>query len=274
MTNLLRTGSTVTRTGHHLPPLVGIVVSTALLVLLPMEWGRAGLLVAIGVIQLGLAMSWAPATGQQGYRGSIIVGLVVAVAADTVLTNSKALGLGPLAAVIALVVVAAFVHQILRNPPRAGLTESVAGVAMIGVVMVALSAYIVVWRTTDGHLLIGAATLATGAGLATSHVIDLLMPYPRFTEGLPRGLTGFLLGIIAAAAVSVWRLGGASLVDNLGAVMFGGVVGAVALLLSVAASYVAVDRGRRSLGLIWLQAALPFAAAAPVAYFLSLVVSA
>src|SRR5690606_35788459 len=129
--------------------------------------------------------------------------------------------------------------------------------------VVSLAAYLVVWRTADGPLLVEAAALSTGAGLITSHLFDVVLPSPRFSEGVPRGVFGFVFGVIVAAGIAVWRLGGATLVDNLGAVLYGGVLGGVAMLLSLAATYVNISAVTPSLGMAWLQAALPFAATAP-----------
>lgn len=277
MTGIPTAGSATHRlssASHHLASLLGVVLATALLVGLPLEWKNVGLIVAVGVVQLALAMSWVPAIGGIGYIGSVAVGVTVSVGADVVLGTGTTLGLGSMTGLLAFVVGAAFVHQLLRPAPRERMLESLASVIFLGVILVSLAAYIVVWRTADGRLLVEAAALATGVGLVVSHLLDLVLPMPRFSEGVPRGLLGFLFGVVVAAAIAVWRLGGATLVDNIGAGLYGGVLGAVALLMSVAATYVNLAASRPSLGMAWLQAALPFAATAPVAYFLALVVSA
>jgi hypothetical protein len=87
---------------------------------------------------------------------------------------------------------------------------------------------------------------------------------------VPRGLLGLVLAVAAGAGVAVARRGVGGVGGVLSAATFGAVLGAVAALVAVAASYVVVETdpgpGRgRAFGLPLVQALLPIAACAPVA---------
>jgi hypothetical protein len=47
------------------------------------------------------------------------------------------------------------------------------------------------------------ALLAVGAALLVGHLVDLVLPRPRIAAGVPRGLLGLVLAVVAAAAA--WR---------------------------------------------------------------------
>jgi hypothetical protein len=97
-----------------------------------------------------------------------------------------------------------------------------------------------------------------------------VVPRPALALDVPRGLLGLVLSVAAGAAAALFRRGVGGLDGVLSAVTFGAVLGAVAALIAVAASYVVVETdpgdGRgRLLGLSVAQALLPIAACAPVA---------
>ena len=86
-----------------------------------------------------------------------------------------------------------------------------------------------------------------------------------------------MVAVLAAGAVTWLRRRPEELTDALGAAVYGGMVGAIAVLVSLVASYVVVQadraardprrRGRWALPVI--QAVLPLAACAPVALALA-----
>jgi hypothetical protein len=76
--------------------------------------------------------------------------------------------------------------------------------------------------------------------------------------------------VAAAVLVAVLRRDGTALLDSMWAVTYGATLGGVAALMAVGASYVAVERGEPSWTLPVVQAVLPLAAAAPVAFALAL----
>ncbi|CAN5219403.1 hypothetical protein BH20ACT5_BH20ACT5_16690 [soil metagenome] len=266
-------GPELSRVRHHGPAAVLAAAATVALVVAPDRYGLTGLVVTVAVLQLALVVSWGAALGFRGHLGAGVLGAGTAIAADIVLVRSEDDALAPLAAVLALAIVASFAHQLLRSPPRLEVSDSLAGDALLAVAVVALSAYVVLYRVTDGTVLLDACVAAVGAAVVVGHLLDLVAPYPRIVEGVPRGLLGFLAGTGAAVLAAIWRAGATELVERLGAIILGGILGGVAGLIAIGASYAAAERRGRGPAQACVQAVLPFAATAPVAYFLSLVVS-
>jgi hypothetical protein len=267
---------------HHLPAAGFAVIAVALLLALPALFDDVGRLAAVLVLQLGLVLAWVSATGIQGYAGSLAVGAAAAVAADLVLVLPARPHLGDLLAVLGLGFLAVVLQQMLRRERR-DLVASLSGGVLLLCVVGALAALLLVGegRTRDDDALI--ALLAVAAALFVGHVVDLVLPRPRLTDDVPRGLLGLVLAVLAAAAVAYLGRGAGTRLDAAEAVASGAVLGLVAGLTALAASYVVVeltsaglpedaDSDARSpwvLGVI--QAALPLAACAPVALALQMV---
>lgn len=270
-----------TRVWHHGPALALAAGMTLLLMSGPEDGDLTRTIVAVAVLQAGLVLTWSAALGFRGYVGSLLIGAGAAAAADVAaLEVGDQLGaagdderLGPLAAVLALALILSFVHQLTRRAPRVALTESVAGVTLLSALVVAPSAYLVLAQLSEGPALLRTSATALGAAVVVGHLVDLLAPVPRIVEGVPRGLLGFVLGTGAGmyAAVRTERTDG--LVEQLGSLILGGVLGGLACLLAIGASYAAVERRGSSFAKAVVQAALPFAAAAPVAYFVAVLVA-
>lgn len=263
----------LSRLRHHAPAAVLAAVATVALIAVPERFGLTGLVVVVAVLQLVLVLSWGIALGFRGHLGAGLLGAGTAVAADVVLLRGEDEGLAPLAAVLALAIVASFGHQLLRAAPRREVSDSLAGDALLAVSVVALSSYVVLYRVTDGTVLLDACVAAVGAAVVTGHLVDLIAPYPRIVEGVPRGLLGLLAGTAAAVLATIWRAGATELVERLGAIILGAILGAVACLIAIGASYAVAERRGRGPAQTCVQAVLPFAAAAPIAYLLSLIVS-
>jgi hypothetical protein len=70
--------------------------------------------------------------------------------------------------------------------------------------------------------------------------------------------------------VAVLRRDGSTLSATISAMTYGAALGAVAALLALGASYVVTERGSTSWALPVVQAVLPLAATAPIAYALAL----
>lgn len=244
--------------------------ATAALVLAPRQFGPTGLLITVALLQLGLIGAWSRATGTRGYLGSLVIGAGTAVTADTVLAVQAEPDLAPLAAVLAVAFVAAMLHQLTRPPPRRLATASLAGISTMAVTLIGLSAFLLVYRVTDGYDGYVATVAATGAAVVVGHLVDLLLPVARITPGVPRGLIALLLSVVTAVAAAVTLSAPDGLIDILGAAIVGAIVGLVAALLAVAASFIAAERPQLNWSLPWLQALLPLAGAAPVAYFMVL----
>jgi len=137
---------------------------------------------------------------------------------------------------------------------------------------VAASTYLVLFQLGEGPALLETCVAAIGAAVVTGHLVDLVLPYPRIVEGVPRGLLGFVLGTGAAMLAAMYRADADRLVEQLGAVILGGVLGGLACLIAIGASYAVTERSGVILAQAAVQAVLPFVLAAPVAYFVSILV--
>jgi len=255
---------------HHAPAGVLAAVATLALVLAPKYFGPTGLLVAVALVQVGLIATWARATATRGYVGSLVIGAGAAVAADTVVAIGPEPELGPLAAVLALAFLAAMLHQLARSAPRRLATASLGAISTLTFSVIGLSTLLLLYRITDGSAAFVATVAAAGGAVVVGHLVDLLLPVPRITPEVPRGLLGLLLSVVTGVAASVTLSAPASLSDAVGAAIVGAIVGLVAALLAVAASYIAADRPQSNVSLPWLQAFFPLAGAAPIGYFLAL----
>lgn len=259
---------------HHLPAAGFVVVGVGLLLGLPAVLDGVGRLAAVLVLQLGLVLAWVLATGIQGFAGSLAVGAAAAVAADLVLVLPADPELGGLLAVFGLGFVAVVVQQMLRRS-REGLVASLSGGVLLLCVLGALAALLLVGSERSDGVDALIALLAVAVAVLVGHLVDLVLPRPRLADGVPRGLTGLVLAVLAGAAVGFL---GRNPGDPLPAVVFGAVLGLVAALTAVAASYLVVEvtsaddpRGHEDpeatspwvLG--GIQAVLPLAACAPVA---------
>ena len=255
---------------HHLPAAAAVVVATALLAGLPLLRGEGGLLAAVGVVQLALVAAWVVATGIRGFLGSLALGIAAAAGTDAALLLTERARLDALVVVLGPVFLAAVVHQMVRPAPRRYLVASLAGVVLLVCAVCSLGVLLTVGRLDGGPRLVGTAVLVVGATLLVGHLVDLVLPRPQIAYGVPRGLLGLVLAVLAGVAVAVLREGAATLVDALGAVIVGTVLGAVAALTGLGASYVVAERAQRGWALPVVQAVLPLAAAAPAAYALAL----
>ncbi|MBA3340109.1 MAG: hypothetical protein H0T54_10275 [Geodermatophilaceae bacterium] len=256
--------------GHHVPAAALAGLATAALVLAPGFFGPTGLLIMVVVAQGGLIAAWSRATSTRGYVGSLVIGAGTAVVADTILALQEQPDLAPLAAVLALAFIAAMLHQLLRSNPRRLATASLAGISTLAVALIAMSALLLLYRITDGSTVYVAIVGATGGAVVVGHVVDLLLPLPRITPEVPRGLTALVISVGVAIAAAVTLSDPSGLIDSLGAAMVGAILGLVSALLAVAASYIAAERRELNWSLPWLQALIPLAGAAPIGYFLAL----
>jgi hypothetical protein len=252
---------------QHLPAAGLVVVATAVLTVLPATQGELGRLLAVGLLQLALVGAWVVATGLRGFGGSVALGTAAAAGADAAMLLPDRPELDGLLAVLGLGFVAAVVHQMTRPSPRVYLVASLAGVVLLLCSVSALAVLLGVGRLGDQAL--GTAVLAVGAALLVGHLVDLVLPRPQITAGVPRGLLALVLAVAAAIVVALLRRDGGTLVDTIAAATHGAALGAVAALTAVGASYVVAERGRLGWALPVVQAVLPLAAAAPVAYALA-----
>lgn len=253
---------------HHLPAAGLAVVAAGLLVGLPAALGDLGALAAVLVLQLALVLSWVVATGMQGFAASLTVGTAAAVAADLALVLPEEPVLGGLLAVLGVGFLAAVLQQMLRSP-RHDLVDSLAGSAVLLTAVGALAALLLLARSDDGRL--GTTALVAGAALLVGHLVDQVLPRPQLAPGVPRGLTGAVLAVLAGAATA-WAVRDLAGLGQPRALAVGVAVAGVVALVAVAGSYLAVEttaEGEAEALSAWaptvVQVVLPFAACAPVA---------
>ena len=251
---------------HHLPAAGLVVVAVALVALLGSS--RPGLVAAVAVLQLALVGGWVVAAGLEGVRASLGLGVAAAAGADLALLLPHRPGLGGLLAVLGVGFLAAIVQQMLRRP-REELVASLSGAVLMLCALCGLAALVLLGRSATDRTVAVTAVLTVGAALVVGHLVDVVLPRPQITPEVPRGLLAVVLGVAAAAVVGVVRHGTDTLADSLSSVLFGTVLGAVAMLVSIAASYVVVDtlttdRPPRRWSLPIVQALLPIAACGPV----------
>lgn len=260
----------VGRMRHHAPAGALVALAAAALILTPRWFGPTGLLITVALLQVGLIAIWSQASGTRGHLGALVIGAGTAVAADAVLAVQDEPDLGPLAAILAVAFIAAMLHQLSRSAPRRLATASLAGIGTLAVTVIALSVFLLLYRVTDGGSVYLVTIAATGGAVVVGHLVDLLLPYPRITPGVPRGLLALLLSVGAGVAAAVVLSDPNELTQGLGAAIVGAVLGLISALLAVAASFIAAERPQAGWTLPWLQAVLPLAGAAPIAYFLAL----
>ena len=259
---------------HHLPAAGFAAGAVALLVILPELLDDLGRLAAVIVLQLGLVLAWVLVTGIQGFAGSLAVGAAAAVAADLVLALPARPAMGGLLVVFGVGFLAAVLQQMFRRP-RNELVASLAGTALLLAVTGALATLLLLGRTDAGHGRALVALLAVGAALVVGHLVDLVLPRPQLAEGVPCGLLALVLSVVVGAAVAFLGRDVSGTVDPLAALIYGAVLGCVAALVSLVASYVVVeaDAAEPAQGdqrppvwsLALIQGVLPLAACGPVA---------
>ncbi len=249
----------------HLPAAAAVVGATALLVLLPVVAGDAGRLGAVAVLQLALVAAWVPATGIPARAGAPALGLAAAAGADLLLVLSDRPEIGALLAVPGLGLLAAVLHQMLRRAPRSDVVGSLAGVLLLVCAVCALAVLLLLPRAGDARAAV-TTLLVVGTALSVGPLVDLALPRPPVAAGVPRGVPGLVLAVLAGGAVAVVRHGADDVAAVLGALLAGLVLGGVAALVGLAASYVVAGGPGRAWAASLLQGVLPVAAAAPVAF--------
>jgi hypothetical protein len=261
------TGTALSPVAHHLPAAALAVVAVALLLGGSEAGGDAGRLGAVLLVQLGLVAGWVLATGAA--LGTAIIGVVASLGSVAALELPDHPHLGNLLAVLGPAFLVVVLDQMLRRH-RHDMVAALSGGVLLVTAVSALAVLLLVGRTNTSAGLATSALLVMGAAIVVGHLVDLVMPLPALALDVPRGLLGLILAVAAGAVTGVARRGVGGLDGPLPAVIFGAVLGTVAALVAVAASYVVVEtdpgEGRgRVLGLSVVQALLPIAACAPVA---------
>lgn len=257
------------------------VVAAALTVALavPSLFGREAVVAATAALQLLLVYSWVLGTSMPGRVGALLLGLVTATGCDVLVYRLPHEGLGPILDVYPAVFVLAIVHQLCRGVVRVRVTESLAHVCTLCAAVAALAGYLALEGTAGGATLLSVSVTATGLAVVAGHLVDAVLPVPRFDRGVEHGLLGVVAAAGAGAAVGWLRVSQSTLaVEPRSGAILGGALGLLAALVGVGIAYVCeVSRPQRvpfaGLTLPYLRAVLPFAVTAPVSLVLGMAVA-
>jgi hypothetical protein len=203
--------------------------------------GLTATIAVVAVEQLALLLCWSAGSTVAGRRGALLLGVVAAAAADVAAVHWYEHGYESALAVLGLAVVSMFIHQLIRRAPRTGVVQSLSGVAVTVLAVCAVTGLLLLRRDDEGGTVTAGLAAATGAGLLVSHIVDAIVPRPRFDPAVDRGLLGVVLGALSAAGVGLWVLHPVTGLTQPKAGVVGLGVGVVACLLSVGASFAAVD---------------------------------
>jgi hypothetical protein len=233
---------------------LGAAASVALagLVALAAYSGSFVLALAVGLVVLATALGWSALFDLPSPLGSAVlvavagwagVGLALAV-------QHEARPLAWFAALVAACVLAAFVREIVRRPPREALVESLTGTFAGEVVVVLGASWLLVPRTGVGGIGVLLGAVAVGvARLATA------LPLSGSLTGWIGLGAGTAAAMVVAAVVSPVHLGSGALI--------GVAVAAVVAGLDRLLAHAQVTRGTAALV---ASSAAPVAAAGVVAY--------
>jgi hypothetical protein len=165
--------------------------------------------IGVGLAQLLLVWTWFPALQVRGVLGGRVVTVAAAVAADiAVVAADDARPSAPLAAVLALALLAAFVVQLLRRDGREGLTASLTATGTAATMAVLGSLWLALDTVRRGDAVLLVAVLA----LAAVVLADLL-PLP----GWLRWTVGAVVALGASLAVAAGSDLGAGVAVTVGA---------------------------------------------------------
>ncbi|MFC4556247.1 hypothetical protein [Georgenia faecalis] len=200
------------------------VVTAVLSALLALAGAFAGeaLLVLVTPLALVFAAGWPRLTGLPAPRGAgvVIAAIAVAAIATVELTGT----MGDVAVVVALSVIAAFVHEMLRRDGRPRLVESISGVVAGGVVVASSTGWLALAGSPLAPALVvtAAAALAVAAACTALPVSDTLS---ATAATLLAGVTGLVTGY---------------LIDDVGVVV--GLAAGLAAGILTSATHVLFDR--------------------------------
>jgi hypothetical protein len=215
--------------------------------------GSIALLVAVVATQAVLVFGWHRTVDVPAALGGAVIASAAALSADAlVAARDDSRPLVPLAGVLGAVVLAAFIHQLSLRENRARVTDSMTATVALSVLVVFAAFYLAAddTRGTGG----AAAPVAVVAlGVLAARLVDWAPLPPRHRAGLAV-LAGAVVGLVGGALTS--EFGTAA----------GVALGAAAGVTAVTATVLARGDSPPASATV---AALPLAAAGPVAYVLA-----
>lgn len=260
---------------------LAVTVLTGALLIGAARTSAVALLVAVAVVQAMLALAWVFGTGLPGRKGALVIAALAAGGADVTVSLWPSGRLGTLLIVFGLAIPVMFVHQLMRGAARVRIVESLGGIALIVVAVVALPALIqlrheFIGPTLGGRVVAGVVAAAAGA-LVVGYLVDLVFAAPRFDPAVARGL----LAVIASTGLggSIGHLmlrSDAEFLDGRGA-FAGAALGALIAFLAVGVAFIERSAPVPQHGLARrvrpvLSSLLPLSLLAPVAFVLCLAI--
>ncbi len=199
--------------------------------------GTISTLVAVGIVQAVLVLSWVLGSALPGRIGALVMGFAASGAADAAVTRWHHDGYSPILGVLGVAVPAMFIHQLTRGVVRTRVVESLADITILLIGVTSIAGFILLRHQTNGDISTPAIIAALSLGLVVSHLTDAIVAAPRFDPEVDRGLPGVIVGVLAGAAIGLLSL--RSLIDFAGGrgAFAGATVALVACLLSIGATF-------------------------------------
>ncbi|GHJ46325.1 hypothetical protein Cs7R123_36670 [Catellatospora sp. TT07R-123] len=205
------------------------------------------------------------------------VGVLAAIAADIGAIYPDTPSVTPLGLVAGGGLVAGVLGQMFRPQGRMRVSESLASTVVIVLGVVSFATLIVLTRVPAGTQAIVVCLIASGIALGVARLTDVVAPWPRLADQVPRGSAGIVLGAMLGTAAAA--LIGRYMVPFTPheAALVGMAAAGAAVLADLTIGF--AEAGRELAGdapTMWLARHMQgplagFALAAPVAYVISVV---
>ena len=245
--------------------------------------GAVELLLAVALMQALSALSWVLACGMSGRAGALVVAGVAATGSDICVSVWPHSRLGTLLVIVALATPLMFVHQLSRGAARVRIVESLTSTAVLVVTVTGLAAFVQLRHefvpAQAGGRVVAAVVAAAAGALIVGHLVDVIMPVPRFDAEVPRGLLAVVASAGLGGSVGHLALGDGTQFTGTRGTFVGAALGALVGLFAVAAAFIehsaplppgARDRRLRPVAATLLTLSLT----APVAFLLCLAIRA
>jgi hypothetical protein len=199
--------------------------------------GTTATLIAVAVLQAVLIPCWMLGNRLPGRIGGLLLGGAAAAAADAVMLHWPGSGYSPVLGVLGVAIPLMFLHQLSRGVVRTRVVESLSGIMLLLVAVVAAPGLILLRHQGSGRTIVLALLASFGVGLVTAHLTDAVLSVPRFDPRIDRGLPAVVVGVAVGGVVGYLSL--RRLIDFAGGrgAFLGAAAAAVACLLSIAASF-------------------------------------
>lgn len=164
--------STVESAPHTNVPISGVVVATAVFFGLTAWAGETTLVLALGISMVVLAWGWAGSLGLPTPRGTVAVLLIAGLSIlISVYVPEQGAQMSLLPGALAVSIMAAFLHQLLRRDGRPRVAESVSSVVLALAVFTCAAFFVPLSTTRAGAFLV----LASLAAVAASVLVALVL---------------------------------------------------------------------------------------------------